>query len=674
MRLHHFASIVLLSVPGIIAAVLPNSDILSTHSSFVSHEKRNTPHTQWMKRDRIASTTLLPVRIGLTQGNLEKGHDFLMDVSHPKSSNYGKHWTAEQVHEMFAPLEETINTVRKWLVDSGIAASRIVHSDTKGWCAFDATTSELENLLNAQYYTYEHSSTDEIAAACDEYHLPAHVQPHVDYITPGVKLISTKKKTTSKRSVLGGSKGKGHGPLRRPKSSSGRYSHHNSSSLATCDEIITPECIKALYQIPLANKANPNNAMGIWEEGDFYDQQDLDLFFANYTPYIPKGTHPIPNFVDGAVAPVSVEEGGGESMLDFELAYPLVYPQKLVLYQTDDINYATENPTVGAFNVFLDAIDGSYCTYSAYGETGNDPVLDPIYPDSADDGYKGKLMCGVYKPTNVVSTSYGEAEIDLPEYYQKRQCNEYMKLGLQGHTFLYSSGDFGVGGVPGDASESGCLGSDSTIFNPQFPVNCPYVTAVGATKVYPGHTVFEPESAANDLKGQPYSSAYSSGGGFSNVYEIPSYQKEAVASYFKNHNPSYPYYEATAGSNISIGANGGVYNRAGRGIPDVSANGDNIATFVGGSFSLSGGTSASTPIFSSVINLINEERLAVGKSTVGFINPVLYANPHVLNDITNGSNPNCGTAGFSAVSGWDPVTGLGTPDYPKLLELFLSLP
>lgn len=179
----------------------------------------------------------------------------------------------------------------------------------------------------------------------------------MDYITPGVKLISTKK-SASKRSILGGSKGKDHEPLRRPKSSHGGYSHHNSSSLATCDEVITPECIRALYRIPLASKANPNNAMGIWEEGDFYDQEDLDLFFANYTPYIPKGTHPIPNFVDGAVAPVSIEEGGGESILDFELAYPLLYPQKLVLYQTDDINYSNENPTVGAFNVFLDAIDG----------------------------------------------------------------------------------------------------------------------------------------------------------------------------------------------------------------------------------------------------------------------------------------------------------------------------
>ncbi|KAI9641697.1 hypothetical protein NHQ30_009553 [Ciborinia camelliae] len=664
MHFSYFASVVLI-IPGIIAVALPSPQTISSRSSLVLHEKRHAPRMQWMKRDRIASTTLLPVRIGLAQGNLEKGHDFLMDVSHPKSSNYGKHWTAEQVHEMFAPSEETIDTVRNWLVDSGIAASRIVHSDSKGWYAFDATSSELEALLNTQYFTYEHSSTDEIAAACDEYHLPAYVQPHVDYITPGVKLISTKKGQVSKRSILGGRRGKNHVPFRRPVDSFGTYSHHNSSSLSTCDEIITPACVKALYHIPLPSKANPNNAMGIWEDGDFYDQEDLNLFFANYTPYIPKGTHPTPNFVDGAVAPVSVTEGGGESTLDFELAYPLLYPQKIVLYQTDDINYSNENPTVGAFNTFLDAIDGV-----SYGETGNDPNLDPTYPDSAADGYKGKLMCGVYKPTNVVSTSYGEAEIDLPEYYMKRQCNEYMKLGLQGHTFLYSSGDFGVGGYPGDATESGCLGPNATIFNPQFPVNCPYVTAVGATKVYPGHTVFEPESAANDLAGQPYYTAYSSAGGFSNVYDTPSYQKEAVAAYFANHNPPYPYYEG----NASFGANGGVYNRAGRGIPDVSANGDNIATFLEGEFTLNGGTSASTPIFSSIINLINEERLAIGKSTVGFINPVLYSNPHVLNDITNGSNPNCGTAGFSAVPGWDPITGLGTPNYPKLLELFLSLP
>lgn len=46
----------------------------------------------------------------------------------------------------------------------------------------------------------------------------------------------------------------------------------------------------------------------------------------------------------------------------------------------------------------------------------------------------------------------------------------------------------------------------------------------------------------------------------------------------------------------------------------------------------------------------------------------------LLTDIKNGSNPGCGSSGFKAVPGWDPITGLGTPNYPKLLALFMSLP
>lgn len=106
----------------------------------------------------------------------------------------------------------------------------------------------------------------------------------------------------------------------------------------------------------------------------------------------------------------------------------------------------------------------------------------------------------------------------------------------------------------------------------------------------------------------------------------------------------------------------------------MAANGDNIAVYVEGGLYTEGGTSASSPIFASLITRIIEERIKVGKGPLGFINPVLYQHPEVLNDINNGSNPGCGTNGFDAVDGWDPVTGLGTPNYPKMLDLFLSLP
>lgn len=139
--------------------------------------------------------------------------------------------------------------------------------------------------------------------------------------------------------------------------------------------------------------------------------------------------------------------------------------------------------------------------------------------------------------------------------------DRFMKLGLQGTSIFVASGDTGVGGIPGDGAANGCL-RNGTVFSPTQPNSCPYVTNVGATKVYPGHTVFEPESAANDLAGAPYRSAYSSSGGFSNIFDIPTYQKSAISTYFADHNPPYPYYE-----NGQYNNSNGLYNRNGRGIP-----------------------------------------------------------------------------------------------------------
>jgi len=109
----------------------------------------------------------------------------------------------------------------------------------------------------------------------------------------------------------------------------------------------------------------------------------------------------------------------------------------------------------------------------------------------------------------------------------------------------------------------------------------------------------------------------------------------------------------------------------------VSAVGQNGAIiYIGQNNVLGDGSSMATPIVAAIFTRINDERIAAGKSTVGFVNPTLYANPQMFNDITVGdqSSYGCGTKGFSCVPGWDPVTGLGTPKYDKLLEVFMALP
>lgn len=144
---------------------------------------------------------------------------------------------------------------------------------------------------------------------------------------------------------------------------------------------------------------------------------------------------------------------------------------------------------------------------------------------------------------------------------------------------------------------------------------------------------------------------------------------------FESTNTSYPSYSTSGTNNPSPTIYGsGIFNAAGRGYPDFGAIGDNVVVVVNGMPTLIGGTSAAAPVFAAVLNRINEERLAAGKSTVGFVNPTLYANPQVLHDITVGNNSGCGTPGFYATEGWDPVTGLGTPNYEAMLALYLGLP
>ncbi|KAG4436952.1 hypothetical protein IFR05_007565 [Cadophora sp. M221] len=647
------------SILGLAFGIAATAQSAAVPKSHVLHEKRDaTSSHQWVKREQISSSAILPMRIGLKQQNLENGRDYLMDIAHPDSPNYGKHWTAEEVIRKFAPEQKTVDAVTEWLAGFGIDPKRITRSDNRGWLAFDAATEEAEGLLHTKYHLYEHESEGHMTTACESYHLPQNIQQHIDYITPGIKLFAPQKRSRSLSSRTFNDISSPSIKIDLDKSTHSGFPPTAAGELSTCHRWITPACIRALYSVPLTpeypgGKPRSDNALGIFESGDAYAQKDLDRFFANFTNRIPAGTHPTLASIDGGEAPEpDAFFGGGESALDLELAYPLIWPQAVTLYQTDDWYWTGWSSVAGGFNTFLDALDGSYCTYSAFGETGNDPKLDPVYPNPwTPSGYQGKLMCGVYKPANVISVSYGGQEAELPEYYQKRQCDEFMKLGLQGVSLIWASGDSGVAGPAFHQSSNGCLGTKSTIFNPTWPNNCPYITNVGATKVYANHTIYEGESACNDPLGQPYRVAYSSGGGFSNFYPAPTYQQAAIESYFANHAP-----------------------RLGRGIPDVAANGDNIPVFSGDDFTQSGGTSASTPIFASLINRINEQRLNAGKPVLGFLNPALYANPGMLNDITNGTNPGCGTEGFSAVKGWDPVTGLGTPNYAKMLEYFMGLP
>jgi tripeptidyl-peptidase-1 len=171
------------------------------------------------------------------------------------------------------------------------------------------------------------------------------------------------------------------------------------------------------------------------------------------------------------------------------------------------------------------------------------------------------------------------------------------------------------------------------------------LTPAAVTSV--GSTVGLPEVAVNF-----------SSGGFSNYFPRPWYQDRVVPRYLDTLPASFP----------------GVFNRSGRGFPDVATQGVNFGIINGGVAELVNGTSASSPTFASIVALVNDRLAQLGKKPLGFLNPFLYlaAGPAgVFNDVTSGKNvgPYCdqSAVAFSAQKGWDPATGFGTPDYPKLL-------
>jgi len=74
-----------------------------TRGDHVVHERRSKLPSGWTKREAVKGDFVLPLRVGLRQSNLDRAEEFLDKVSNPTSADYGKHWTAKEVVDMFAP-------------------------------------------------------------------------------------------------------------------------------------------------------------------------------------------------------------------------------------------------------------------------------------------------------------------------------------------------------------------------------------------------------------------------------------------------------------------------------------------------------------------------------------------------------------------------------------------
>jgi subtilase family serine protease len=242
---------------------------------------------------------------------------------------------------------------------------------------------------------------------------------------------------------------------------------------------------------------------------------------------------------------------------------------------------------------------------------------------------------------NIISQSWGASEITLQDAAGQQEIQQWdafykQATTQQGITIFSSSGDQGATDFADLQSKR--LSSTPTT---SFAADDPWVTGVGGTTLTKNGSMLS-ESAWNSGGG-------ASGGGFSRFFHTPTYQQTLPTAVQRRLN-----------------------NR--RGVPDVSADADpstGLAIYAHGQWIEAGGTSASAPLWAGIMAIANQ----MAGHPLGFINPALYklavssSYAQDFFDITTGDNTNrvANVTGYPAVPGWDPVTGLGSPNAEKLI-------
>jgi subtilase family serine protease len=245
-----------------------------------------------------------------------------------------------------------------------------------------------------------------------------------------------------------------------------------------------------------------------------------------------------------------------------------------------------------------------------------------------------------HKLGNIISQSWAATENTLETKAGRDLVSQfeafYARADRHHITILASTGDTGTQN-PSNGSGTRTYAQPTV----NFPASSPLITAVGGTSLRAARSGrWRSETVWNDGGG-----GGAGGGGISQLFAEPAYQKALPGSVQSNLDGH-------------------------RGVPDISWNASPdtailiYASFGGpgsAGYSTIGGTSEGSPQWAGLIADVNEAR----GNPIGFLNPALYSfaarNNQVFHDIVKGNNGYGGVRGYSAVTGWDPASGLGTP-------------
>lgn len=598
----------------------------------------------WKFNRQVDSEESVTSLVALRQQNLEWLEETFWQVSDPDHPDYGKFLSREEISNKVGASQESIDLVTAWLEENGAEVELLATGDA---LEISMTSAAVENMFNVEMHVYEHSETkEEFRRPNGKLSVPDHVMPHIDFFSGGITQVPvswlhrqprvSNGKVASKRSTL---------------SSSGRRLALDG------DHQVIPSTVNKLYNITADYHVTIiSNDTQNWTNKMAVAAFDLgqETLGATYEDLV---------FFDNKVGePVADQfEIVGEYLENAEKCSQVGNDE-----QTLDMQYMT---SVGR------GVDTAY--YTATGWVYDYAVLAQTNFDNSSGPWVHSLSYGLSENLQGLLSGGGDASV-----YIARSNVEFQKLAVMGVSVLVSSGDGGATNWDRDTRISGspAYGSascdDYPNFSAQFPTSSPYVTSVGATNWKDSDEV-----ACSTANG----ALITTGGGFSGYSDRGSYQADVVDAWAANADNNLP---PTSMFNVSK-----------RAYPDVSMFGHSFKIckkmylscqycFFGdcdlgsdeGTFVCEAvdGTSASAPSFAGMVGLINEARLAAGTTPLGFLNPLLYKMhaeaPEVFFDVTSGDNKcteqnaGCCPYGYEAAVGWDPVSGLGTPNFGMMLS------
>ncbi|KAG7382325.1 polynucleotide 3'-phosphatase [Phytophthora pseudosyringae] len=567
---------------------------------------------QYVRRSRADPEQVVPLVIGLLPGDFDGLEREFYSVSNPTHTAYGQYLAQDQANELSRPADGALDAVRTWVGGFAHENSTGTFSTTSNLYKVPMKVKHMERLLGTEIHHFGAKESESVPAwkrrrlmrAASAVAVPEHLQGVVSFLSVNTHPLGLRALGAA-ASQMAEMTSKGGGTLAQ---------------------------VRKTYGIPdnlvVTNASNTQCVPSFYDEA--YDPEDLNTFFSQYLP--------------GETPPQIIEKGGRVN-----------HPERASTEASLDVQYITgvgRNATT-----FIWTMNGSN-PYSSEDEP---------FVEFAQD------VLALENPPLVVSISYSDDEehiFDVSPGYARTLDTLLIKMGLRGITVLIAGGDDGVTGLRTEFEkvpvENMCKQS-----GPQWPSSSPYITTVGATMLLTkAQQAAKPFFRTNEevICSVENGGIITSGGGFSNIYSIPAYQRTAVERYLATRNiPTTP----------------GFFNASGRAYPDVAALGAGFLVYMNGRLSSVSGTSASTPVFGAMVTLWNDARLNAGKSPLGFINPLLYylaeTHPDAFHDVVVGNNgaPRGGNNpcedSFSAAAGWDAVSGVGTPNFSVIYDFIADL-